>query len=640
MTRPPFYVTTPIYYVNDVPHLGHAYTTIAADALARYHRARGTPTWFLTGTDEHGQKIEEAAQGRGLRPIELADQMVARFRQTWSTLHIANDDFIRTTEPRHEQIVAAIWRRLAERGDIYLGEYEDWYCVGCEAFYTETQLEAGRRCPIHQREVTRIQEKSYFFRMSRYEQRLLEHFDRHPDFVLPEVRRNEILSFIRGGLRDLSISRTTFKWGIPVPGDPAHVIYVWIDALTNYVSALGGPGTQAYERFWPSAVHLIGKDILRFHAVYWPCMLLAADLPLPRSIFAHGWWTVRGQKISKSLPATRVDPNQIAADLGADGLRYFLLREIPLGLDGDFVYEALIGRWNSDLANDLGNLVSRTLGMAQGELAPGGEDAEIEALARRVRERTERHMDAFETSKALEAIWDLVRAANNFIAAKEPFRAPPAQRAALLATVAETIRWIALLVAPVLPERAARIQEQLGLPGDGERWPTTFRYPGSRPTRGETLFPKIDDKRQAELLARWVPTEQGVTPPAPAPAPAAAAAATAAPSAPEPISLADVQRLDLRVAVVREARRHPKADKLLHLDVDVGEGHLRSVVAGLAARYRPEELIGRRVILVANLKPATIRGILSEGMILAAGDQDVEALSTLDRETSPGVKVR
>jgi methionyl-tRNA synthetase len=625
----PFYITTPIYYVNDVPHLGHAYATIIADALARYHRARGNPTWFLTGTDEHGQKIEEAAAKAGRSPLEHAEKVVERFRALWKALGISNDDFIRTTEPRHKRVVEAIWQRLAERGDIYLGEYEGWYCVGCEAFYTELQLEPGHKCPIHQSEVRRLKETSYFFRMSKYEQPLLEHFERHPDFVQPQARRNEILSFIRGGLKDLSVSRTTFQWGIPVPGDPRHVIYVWIDALTNYVSALGGWESERYRTFWPHAVHLIGKDIIRFHAVYWPCMLLAAGLPPPRSIVVTGWWTVRGQKISKSMPATRVDPQLLTADLGNDGLRYFLLREIPLGADGDFVYESLIGRWNSELANDLGNLINRTLGMARGELTSGGDDPELARLAAGVRERVERHMEAFEPSRALEALWELVRAANNHIAVKEPFRKPEAERAQILATVAEAIRWIALMAAPVLPESSGRILAQLGL-APGETWPSRWHYPGSKPGKAEPLFPRIDEDRQAELMAKWLPP--GSASPAPAPTPAA-------PATPE-ISFDEFKRLDLRVAVIQAARKHPKADKLLHLDVDAGEGRLRSVVAGIAGTYRPEDLVGRRVILLANLKPATIRGVLSEGMILAAGEDEVVALSALDREAAPGVKIR
>jgi methionyl-tRNA synthetase len=367
-----FYVTTPIYYVNDAPHLGHAYTTIAADALARFHRMRpGTDTRFLTGTDEHGLKIEQAAQARGLSPQALADEVVERFRATWKNHDVSNDDFIRTTQPRHKAVVAELWQKMAAAGDIYLGAYEGWYCVSCEAYYPEGQLEGDKLCPTHKTPATWLSEPTYFFRLERYQQRLLEHIELHPGFIQPEAYRNEVVSFVKSGLRDLSVSRTTFQWGIPVPGDPAHVIYVWIDALTNYYSALAETesGEDRRKRHWRSddgnqIVHLIGKDILKFHAVYWPCMLMSAGLPLPTTILSHGWWTVRGEKISKSMPATRVDPNQLAADLGADALRYFVLREVPLGLDGDFSYEALLTRYNSDLANDLGNLVARSLTMA------------------------------------------------------------------------------------------------------------------------------------------------------------------------------------------------------------------------------------------------------------------------------------
>ena len=361
-----FYITTPIYYVNDVPHLGHAYTTIIADLTARYHRARGRETFFLTGTDEHGEKIERAATERGKKPLKLADQVVQRFKQTWRNLDVHNDDFIRTTEARHAKVVADIWKRMADAGDIYLGEYDGLYCVGCEEYYTEGQLADGGKCPVHQTKVEHRKQPSYFFAMSKYQDRLLKYFDDNPDFVRPKIRRNEIVSFIKGGLRDLSISRTTFNWGIPVPGDDEHVIYVWVDALTNYISALGGfeESSKRYDTFWPASVHLIGKDILRFHAVYWPTMLMSAGLPLPETILAHGWWTVNGQKMSKSL-RNAVEPNMVANDIGRDALRYYVARETTLGSDGDFSHDGLIQRINSELANDLGNLLKRSLAMAR-----------------------------------------------------------------------------------------------------------------------------------------------------------------------------------------------------------------------------------------------------------------------------------
>ncbi len=537
MTRS-FYITTPIYYVNDVPHLGHAYTTIAADALARYHRARERDTYFLTGTDEHGQKIEEAATARGKTPQALADDVVERFRDTWRVLAVSEDDFIRTTEARHKRVVADMWNRLEAAGDIYLGRYDGWYCVSCEAYYAAGNLEDGDRCPVHKRPAAWVSEPSYYFRMSRYEQALLRHFEENPTFVQPESYRNEIVSFIKGGLRDLSVSRTTFGWGVPVPGTDDHVIYVWIDALTNYISALGDIGSEKYERYWPATCHLIGKDILRFHAVYWPCMLMSAGLPLPDTIYTHGWWTVRGEKMSKSMPATRVDPNLVAGDISADALRYFLLREVPLGLDGDFTYEALIGRYNADLANDLGNLLNRTLTMtvkflggdlpaARAELA----DSEPHAGMRRVAvDAVKEAGDAFEAyapSRALEAIWRLVREANRYVDTAQPWKLAkdPDRRAELEHTThgfLEALYWAARMVAPVMPVKAAEILAQLGLGEDAAaramaRWPDASLAGKDLPagltvTKPTPLFPRIDDARAAELLERWVPEDAKAEP--------------------------------------------------------------------------------------------------------------------------------
>jgi methionyl-tRNA synthetase len=640
-----FYITTPIYYVNDAPHIGHAYTSIIADALARYHRARGRDAYLLTGTDEHGEKIELAAQAAGKLPKEFADGVVSRFRDTWKNLEIGYSDFIRTTDPHHAPVVADIWRRMVAAGDIYLGAYEGWYCIGCEAFYTDGQLEPGNTCPVHKQPISRVKEPSYFFAMSRYQDRLLEHYERHPEFVQPEARRNEIASFVRSGLHDLSVSRTTFKWGIPVPGDPAHVIYVWLDALVNYISALGGPGDPRYQTYWPASHHLIGKDILRFHTVYWPTFLMSAGLPLPREVHVHGWWTVRGQKISKSMPATRVDPNLLAGDIGADALRYFLLREMPVGGDGDFAYEALIGRLNSDLANDLGNLVNRTLAMTEkyvGGVVPpasperdgAGHHAELAALATRARDEAERQFEAWQPSRALEAIWELVRGANRYVDASGPWALAkdPARKAELdhvLHTFLEAVLWWALLVAPVMPGKAAAILTQLGAQGRAGGWPARWNAElpaGGRIERGAPLFPRIDDARQAELFARWIPPDVQAPPPP-------------APTTDGTIAYEDFAKLDLRVALVVAAERVPKADKLLKLQIDLG-GEQRQVVAGIAASYAPEELVGRRVILLANLAPRKIRGIESQGMILAAGEAEVLALSALDRDVPAGTKIR
>jgi len=645
-----FYITTPIYYVNDAPHVGHAYSTIIADALARYHRARGQHAFMLTGTDEHGQKIVSAAQKAGKEPKAFADGVVVRFRETWKHLLIDNQGFIRTTDPIHEAVVADVWKRMEAAGDIYLGEYEGWYCIGCEAFYTEGQLDPGNLCPIHKTAVTRVKEPSYFFRMSRYQDPLLEHIEKHPEFIQPEARRNEVASFVRSGLRDLSVSRTSFNWGIPVPGAPEHIMYVWLDALTNYVSALGGVGAPLYDEFWPQAVHLIGKDIVRFHAVYWPTFLMSAGLPLPKTVFTTGWWTVRGEKISKSMPATRVDPNLLANDIGPDALRYFLLREIPVGADGDFSYEALIGRLNSDLANDLGNLVNRTLAMTDkyvGGVVPSaspaldgaGPHAELAALAARAKDEAERHFEAFATSRALESIWELVRGANRYVDAAAPWALvkDPARKVELdhvLHTFLEAVLWSALLVWPAMPGKSAEIIAQLGLHANrAGTWPSRWNAElpsGGRIARGAPLFPRIDDARAAELLTRWIPADARLTvaPTAPAPAPATPAA-----------TYEDFAKLDLRVAQVLEAEAVPKADKLLKLKLDLGSEE-RTVVAGIAEAYKPADLVGRRVIFLANLAPRKIRGIESQGMILAAGEERVLALSAVDRDVPLGTKVK
>jgi methionyl-tRNA synthetase len=645
MTR--FYITTPIYYVNDVPHLGHAYTTIAADALSRFHRMVGDDTRFLTGTDEHGLKVEQAAAAKNLSPLKLADQVVERFRETWVQMNIANDDFIRTTEPRHKQVVADIWKRIDAAGDIYKGAYEGWYCVSCEAYYGEGDLVEGRRCPVHKREVSWLSEPTYFFRMSRYGDRLLEHFEKNPSFVQPEGYKNEVVSFVKSGLRDLSVSRTTFKWGIPVPGDEEHVIYVWIDALTNYMSALGPIGGELHRRYWPAS-HLIGKDILKFHAVYWPCMLLSANLPLPQTVFTHGWWTVRGEKISKSMPATRVDPNQLGDDIGVDALRYYLLREIPLGADGDFAYEALIGRYNAELANDLGNLVSRSLTVAakfcagavppaHGGLATEGRHGEIAAVAREVIAET-------------EAIWRLVREANRYVNDTQPWvlARDPARRDELdhsVRTALEALCCAARMVAPVMPTTAEQILALIGMVGQrGQdamaRWPQADRFGhelelGAPLGPSTILFPRIDDARQAALLEKWIPKDARIGEPQAAPPSPAAIATDGA-----EVSFEEFGRMDLRVARVLTAEPVPKAKKLLKLTVDVGEAAPRQVVAGIAEAFRPEDLIGRSVIFLANLKPATIRGVTSQGMILAAGADAVLGLSAVDRDLPPGTRIR
>jgi len=649
---PPFYVTTPIYYVNALPHLGTFYSTVVADALARYHRARGHETFFLTGLDEHGLKIERIARERGIEPQAYCDGIAAKFKETWKRMEISNDDFIETTEARHKAAVADMWNRLQAAGDIYEADYDALYCVGCEEAKTEDDIvvENGEKlCPIHRKPVERVKEKNYFFRLSKYADRLLQWYA-NDKAIWPESRRNEVASFVAGGLRDGSISRLkkSVSWGIPVPGDPDHVIFVWIDALTNYVTVLGGPSAAApggaKEPLWRSVHHVIAKDILRFHAVIWPALLMSAGLPLPKKILCHGYLTVKGQKISKGIPATRVEPTAIAAELGADPLRYFVLREYTFGADGDFSYEALFQRYESDLGNDLGNLLNRTVSMAhryfKGAVPKAEAGSYLESLAYTKKGEAETAWEAFSPSRALEATWEIVRAANAHIEKSAPWKLAkdPGSTKALgkvIADCCEAVRWAALMVAPAMPERSREILRQLNV-ATADAWPEAWTWPGATLLEPQPIFPRIEPERQQALIAKWMPAE--------APA-ATAAAATPAPTAgapaaaPAEIAIDDFAKVDLRVAKVVACERVPKADKLLKLTMDVG-AEQRTVVSGIAAAYQPDQLIGRTVIYLANLKPAKIRGVLSQGMILAAGDAEVLGLSALDRDVPPGTRVR
>jgi methionyl-tRNA synthetase len=659
-----FYVTTPIYYVNAVPHLGTFYTTTVADAFARYHRARRHRTYFLTGTDEHGQKIERIAREQHRSPKDYCDGIVAKFKEAWAQAGISYDRFIRTTDPDHLAAVEAMWQRMLAKGDIYKADYDGMYCVGCEGWKTEEDVveEGGAKvCPIHHKPVERVREENYFFRLSRYADQLLALYEQ-PGFVRPETRKNEVVEFVRGGLKDLSISRATVKWGIPVPNDPGHSIYVWLDALSNYITALGGPdriSTDAQaQAMWGACTHLIAKDILRFHAVYWPAFLISAGLPPPKGIFCHGYITVKGQKISKSMPATRVDPMRIAHSIGADPLRYFVLREYTLGNDGDFSYEALFQRYESDLGNDLGNLVNRTISMARqlGESLDGpfqsgysaGDPLSEEELVLRqcVHETTLAATKAWEEmqpSRALEATWTMIRAGNVYLDRTAPWKLKKAGQMAelhaVLADTCELIRRAAQMIAPAMPAASREILRQIGREQDEGGWPTEFwgGWPGGKLAEPKPTFPRIEPDQQKELIAGWL-DQTPLLMTVPSASASLTTGAEASAKVTMEVAMEDFAKIDLRSAKVLSAEAVPKTEKLLKLTLDLGEEQ-RTVVSGIAGAYAPGDLIGRTVLYLANLKPAKIRGVLSQGMILAAGGEAL-CLCTFDRDVPPGTKVK
>lgn len=646
--KPTFYITTPIYYPSDKLHIGHAYTTVAADAMTRYKRQRGFDAYFLTGTDEHGLKIQQRAAEAGMKPLAFVDGIVEGIQKLWQLLDIDYSDFIRTTEKRHEQVVQSLFKKIYEQGDIYKSEYSGWYCTPCETFFTEHQLAEGHVCPDCGRPVQMAQEESYFFKMSKYADRWLEFIEANPDFIQPESRRNEMINFVKQGLEDLCVSRTTFDWGIKVPFDEKHVVYVWFDALVNYISALGlgSADDSKYQKYWPADVHLMAKDIIRFHAIIWPIILMAAGLPLPKKVVAHGWLLMQDGKMSKSK-GNVVDPVLLVEKYGVDAIRFFLLREMAYGMDANYSEEALVNCINIDLANDYGNLLSRTTAMIEkflgGVVAPGSEgtefDAELLALAAQTPEAMAKYMDKVDIANAIGEVWKLVAKANKYIDDTAPWTLNKNGEIEKLKTVmynlAEVLRQVTILISPVMPNVAAKVWQQLGLSAEaaGQDWQALKwgGFPaGTKICRGEALFPRIDwEAAQAE--------QAQAEPPAEAELPKAEAAAME-PIKPE-ISIEDFGRIDLRVCQVIACEKVKKADKLLQLTVKLGNEE-RTVVSGIAKFYQPEELVGKQLVLVANLKPAKLRGIESRGMILAAGDGENLRVLQVPAEIGPGGSVR
>jgi methionyl-tRNA synthetase len=652
----PFYVTTPIYYVNDLPHIGHIYSTVVTDTAARYHRLMGEPTRFLTGTDEHGQNIEKAATAQGIAPIQLADRVVSRYHDLYKTFEISHDDFIRTTEPRHRAGVEELIARIEKAGDFYVARHEGWYCSSCEAFYTEKELDTEKRCPVHGTPTAWESEENVFFRLSKYAAPLLAHYAQHPEFVRPETRLAEVASFVKAGLNDLSVSRSKVKWGIPFPGHPGHVVYVWLDALSNYITALGfgssDPGL--YREFWESPqgrrVHIIGKDILRFHAVFWPAFLLSAGLPLPTTVWAHGWWLRDEKKMSKSV-GNVVRPDALVGRFGPDALRYFLLREMVFGQDARFSDEAFLARYNADLANDLGNTVSRVAALCRQSF--GGtpnelcRDNDILRAWGPARAEWQAAMEECAFSRALEAVWKFLAQINGYVVAREPWKirkeegASSAQLHRVLSAAAEGVRLSAAALSPFTPLISRKIFETFGLPsrdpsGEDLSW---GKLPVSTPMPDvPALFPRVDagayfSGKDGAMSDQTPPPAAPGTPPAPT-GPATA-------SSEGRIGIEEFQKIKLSTARILSAERVPKSNRLMKLQVDLG-AEQRQIVAGIAAQYEPEQLIGRNVVVVANLKPAKLMGVESDGMVLAAsvGEAGVPVLIDVPAEVPTGSKVK
>ena len=658
MPKPKFYLTTPIYYVNARPHIGHTYTTIVADTIARYKRMRGFDAVLLTGTDEHGQKVEQSARAAGKQPQEFVDEVAEDYRQLWQTLGLDYDCLLRTTEPRHAKAVQTIFQAVEKAGYIRKGKYEGQYCVFDELYVTDATPEGN--CPECGRPTQQVEEENYFFQLSAFQDKLLTHYEKHPEFIRPESRRNEVMSFVRGGLRDLSISRSRLRWGIPLPGREGHVFYVWFDALTSYMSGIGygaeGAAAEEYRRLWPADLHLVGKEIVRFHAVYWPAFLMAAGLPVPKMIFAHGWWVFEQQKMSKSR-GNIVRPQPIHKVLGTDALRYFLLREMVFGQDSNFSYDALLTHYNSDLANGYGNLASRTLTMIgryfNGEVPKPDErtktDQQVAAAAGETLGSFQQRFDDYDFSRGLEAVWALIAALNKYLVETQPWvlaedKEQRARLSTVLWTAAEGLRIVTALLAPVMPAATAQVWKQLGQTGnpaatklDELAW---GQFPqATRIGKIEPVFPRLD-KNQAIKKIQQLEAEEFAAQTAAA-QPTARKGGSAVEGEQKRISIEDFAKVEMRVGEVKSAERVAGANKLLKLLVDIGS-ETRQIVAGIAETYSPEQLLGRKIVVVVNLQPRKLRGVESNGMLVAAsvGADGRPVLATFAEDVEVGARLK